>query len=93
MKKYLFRCSIILCTLLLGCSPGYVTTRPADVIYTRPVSPGHKYIWISGQWVWTSNHYRWQGGSWQPKREGRTWKSGYWEKSHKGYRWHKGGWE
>jgi hypothetical protein len=93
MKKYLLAFSILSCIMLAGCSVGYVTSPPADVTYVRPVAPGPHYIWIGGEWVWSSGGYHWREGSWQQRREGRNWKSGYWENGNKGYRWHKGGWK
>jgi len=93
MKNYLLALGILSCTLMTGCSAGYVTTRPADVIYSRPVSPGPEYVWIGGEWEWSGGNYRWREGSWQRHREGRAWKSGYWENGNKGYRWHRGNWQ
>jgi hypothetical protein len=79
--------------LLSSCSAGYVSSRPADVVYARPVSPGHGYVWVTGEWEWRGGSYHWHGGSWQRAREGQAWKSGYWENNQRGYRWHKGRWE
>ncbi len=93
MKKYLLAFSILSCIFLAGCTAGYVATRPADVVYVRPVSPGPDYVWIGGEWEWSGGSYRWHEGSWQHPREGHNWKSGHWENGSKGYRWHKGGWE
>jgi len=84
---------ILSCAWMAGCSAGYVRTRPADITYARPVSPGPAYVWTSGEWVYSSGHYHWQEGSWQHARENHTWKSGYWENGNKGYKWHKGGWQ
>ena len=47
--------------MLSGCSAGYVATKPADVVYVRPVSPGPGYVWIGGEWEWRSGNYHWQG--------------------------------
>jgi hypothetical protein len=94
MKKSLIACCLFSCFLLLAaCSPGYVTTRPADVVYARPVSPGPDYVWISGEWEWRGGDYHWREGSWQRAKEGHNWKSGHWENGQKGYRWQKGHWE
>jgi hypothetical protein len=78
---------------LSACSAGYVVTRPADVEYVRPVSPGPGYVWIGGEWEWRGGNYHWHEGNWEKAREGHTWKSGYWENGQKGYRWQKGHWE
>lgn len=93
MKKYLLSLCILCGFILAGCEAGYVSTRPADVTYVRPVSPGPDYVWISGEWEYHGGGYHWRDGSWQHPRANHTWKSGYWENGSKGYRWHKGGWE
>jgi len=93
MKKYLLSLCILSCIMLAGCSAGYVSSRPADVTYARPASPGQGFVWISGEWQYSSGNYRWHEGSWQQGRENHTWKSGYWENGNKGYRWQKGGWQ
>jgi len=92
-KSILVYCLFIGVLMLEGCTAGYVASRPADVVYARPVSPGPGYVWTSGEWEWRSGKYHWRGGSWQRAREGHAWKSGYWENSQKGYRWQKGRWE
>jgi hypothetical protein len=94
MKKTILAYCLFSCFLLLaGCTAGYVATRPADVEYVRPASPGPDYIWIGGEWEWKGGNYRWHGGSWEHAREGHVWKSGHWENGQKGYRWQKGRWE
>jgi len=93
MKNYLIAISILSCMVIIGCSAGYVTERPADVTYVRPVSSGPGYVWVGGDWEYSGNRYHWREGSWQKPREGRNWKSGYWENNNKGYKWHKGSWE
>ena len=93
MKNYLLAVSILSCLVLAGCTAGYVSERPADVTYVRPVSPGPGYVWIDGEWEFSGSNYHWREGSWQQPREGRSWKSGYWENNKKGYKWHKGSWQ
>jgi len=95
MKKMMITYWVFLSIFLLsGCSAGYVSKRPADVVYARPVSPGHNYVWVTGEWEWRGGTYHWHDGSWQRSRQGQTWKSGYWENnSQRGYRWHKGHWQ
>ena len=56
--------------LLSACSAGYVASRPADVEYVRPVSPGPGYVWIGGEWEWRGGNYHWRGGNWEQAREG-----------------------
>jgi hypothetical protein len=93
MKNYLLALSFLSCIILVGCSAGYVSTRPVDVSYSRPLAPGAGYVWTSGEWEYTGGNYSWHEGSWQNGREGHTWKSGYWQNGNKGYKWHKGGWQ
>ena len=93
MKKFLLACGILALITLSACSAGYVTTRPADVTYVRPVSPGSNYVWISGNWVWGGGNYHWQEGNWHEGKQGRSYKSGNWENDHSGYKWRKGRWE
>jgi hypothetical protein len=53
MKNYLLALSILSCFILTGCSAGYVSSRPVDVTYSRPVSPGSGYVWTDGEWEYT----------------------------------------
>jgi len=92
MKNYLLAISV-LCLLLTACAPGVVATRPADVVYTRPVSPGPKWVWISGDWIWKGSRYKWREGYWHEAKPGYRWKPGYWQKETGGYRWVKGRWQ
>jgi hypothetical protein len=93
MKNYLLVLSILSCVIFVGCTAGYVSTRPADVTYVRPVSPGTGYVWVGGEWEYQGGNYHYHEGSWQQPRAGHTWKSGYWENGNKGYKWHKGEWQ
>jgi hypothetical protein len=92
MKKWLFIAGTFLFFSLSGCSPQVVPMRPHDVVYSRPVSPGPDYVWITGDWVWAGGNYRWREGHWERRRPGRSWHEGYWEKRNNGYRWHRGRW-
>ena len=66
MKKSILTYCLFSCFLFLaGCTAGYVATRPADVEYVRPVSPGPDYIWIGGEWEWRGGNYHWHDGSWR----------------------------
>jgi len=78
--------------IVAGCSAEVVATRPADVIYVRPVSPGSGNVWISGDWVWSGGNYRWHEGYWHAERAGHSWQPGGWENHREGYRWKKGHW-
>jgi hypothetical protein len=70
-----------------------ITSRPDDIVYSRPVSPGPDYIWIDGDWVWEGGNYRWHEGRWDRRREGREWHRGQWEAKGNGWRWHRGYWK
>jgi len=93
MKKYLPALALFSCFLVSACTAGYVSRRPPDLRYARPVSPGHGYVWVTGDWQWRGGKYQWKEGYWHEARPGHTWKPGYWEESQKGYKWHKGYWQ
>ncbi len=92
MKKWLFVLAAGTFLSLGACRTRMVRTRPADVVYTRPVAPGPGYIWIGGDWVWSGNQYRWTEGHWDRARPGRVWHPGGWVPKNNGYRWRKGHW-
>ena len=48
---------------------------PPPVRYV-PRSPGRKYVWVVGYWVWTGNGYAWQDGYWtkQNRSRGNGWR-------------------
>ena len=94
MKNYL----IIAAALIFGisvssCGPTeVVASRPADVIYTRPLAPGPGYVWIGGDWYWSGGRYTWREGRWDRARTGRVWHDGNWMQSDRGWRWRRGHW-
>jgi hypothetical protein len=92
MKKWLLITSAGLLSALTACGPAVVTTRPPDVVYSRPVSPGPGYVWITGDWVWVNGNYRWREGHWAHRRPGYAWHEGYWERHGKGWKWRRGHW-
>ena len=92
MKNYLLALSVLLCIIGAGCTAGYVTTRPADVTYVRPASPGPDYVWIDGEWYGNHGHYNYKQGYWAHNRPGHNWNRGRWENRSGGYVWIKGGW-
>jgi hypothetical protein len=92
MKKWLLAAGTGLIFALAGCSAEVVGTRPHDVIYTRPVSPGPDYVWIGGDWIWTGGSYQWHEGHWDHRRPGRVWHEGHWQNRSHGYRWRRGHW-
>jgi hypothetical protein len=93
MKNHFWMPAIFLCMLTASaCAVGYVTDQPADVVYTRPASPGEGYVWIDGDWYWGGGSYQWRAGRWDRPRNGRRWVGGNWEHSGRGYRWRQGHW-
>ena len=92
MNKWLYVAGAAILFSLSGCSPRVVPTRPHDVVYSRTVSPGPDYVWITGDWVWSGRNYRWREGHWERRRQGRKWHEGYWQNYRSGWRWQKGHW-
>jgi WXXGXW repeat (2 copies) len=93
MKKQLIILAIAGCLVgATGCAGGYVTTQPAEVVYTRPAAPGPDYIWIDGDWGWSGGAYVWHEGRWGRPRAGHTWQRGSWQSGSRGYRWNRGHW-
>jgi hypothetical protein len=92
MKKQLLAVAIAGSLAVTGCSVegGYVESQPADIVYTRPLTPGPDYIWIDGDWVWSGGGYRWHQGHWDRPRSGRAWTAGHWDHSGRGYHWTRG---
>jgi uncharacterized protein YfaT (DUF1175 family) len=93
--------AFIIAVILMGCVAGFtscsvesgvVQTRPADVIYVRPVSPGPGYVWMGGNWVYRGGNYNWHEGRWHRVRAGRSWQDGRWEPAGNGWRWRRGYW-
>ena len=77
----------------VGCTgEAYVTAQPNEVVYERPASPGAGYIWVDGDWYWSSGRYVWRNGYWGHPRGGRVWVRGNWQHDSRGYRWQKGHW-
>ncbi|MHA4812412.1 YXWGXW repeat-containing protein [Flavitalea flava] len=95
MNKQLLMIAFAGCLFIgsTGCSVegGVVETRPAEVVYSRPITPGPDYIWIDGDWRWSGGRYVWHNGYWGRHR-GRTWQTGQWQSSGHGWRWQRGHW-
>lgn len=69
---------------------------PPRVVYVRPVSPGHGYVWIGGYWYPAGRHYKWHEGYWTrppyrgarwvtPHHDGQYFYRGYWNGNHGQY--------
>ena len=95
MKKLIFILIAVVTAISISSCEGsyYVSERPADVYYERPVAPGPDYVWISGDWVWTGGSYHWHHGYWDRPRTGHVWVEGSWHSDHKGYKWNHGHWQ
>jgi hypothetical protein len=95
MKKRILFAVIIACTFAAtSCmvEGGYVTERPGEVVYARPVAPGPGYLWIDGDWFWSGGRYVWHEGHWDRPRGGRAWVGGGWHQGPRGWRWQRGHW-
>lgn len=80
-------------TLLTSCVGSYyVTSRPAEPYYVRPVAPYSGAVWIDGEWEWNNGRYAYIGGHWERSRPGRVWVRGSWQSGARGYIWHRGHW-
>ena len=96
MKKLVFLIKVAAALFLFNsCAVGYVETEPTYVAVAQPVSPGPSYIWIEGNWVWSSSSrtYYHTDGYWVQPRKGRTYVQGHWSRGPKGYYWNKGRWK
>ncbi len=79
--------------LLSSCASSYyVTARPAEPYYVRPVAPYHGAYWIPGEYVWRGGNYVYVNGYWTRPHYGRTYIRGYWQAGPRGYAWHRGYW-
>ena len=80
-------------SLLTSCAGSYyVTSRPAEPYYVRPVSPYSGAVWIDGEWIWSGNRYTYLSGHWERPRAHRVWVRGNWQSGQRGYTWHRGYW-
>jgi len=70
----------------------YVTARPAEPVYERPVAPYEGAVWIPGEWVWNGNQYVHVRGHWERPRANRVYIAGHWDQGPRGYVWIKGYW-
>jgi len=94
MKNFLIITAILAASLIFPSCAGsyYVSDRPGDLVYTRLAAPGPAYIWIDGDWIWSSGRYTWHEGRWDRPRPGRVWHGGSWTQGPKGFRWNRGHW-
>ena len=64
----------------------------------KPDSPlktkyNRSQIWMSGEWVVSSNEYVWEEGSWVDKKPGYIFLPGYWKEVKGGWTWVSGSWQ
>jgi hypothetical protein len=66
---------------------------PAEVVETRPASPGPNYVWIGGYQKWDGNAYAWVPGRWEvPPHPGARWVAHRWVRRHGGWVFVEGRW-
>ncbi|MES2277953.1 MAG: hypothetical protein V4592_18135 [Bacteroidota bacterium] len=80
-------------SMLAACAGSYyVSERPAEPVYTRPVAPYQGAVWVSGEWGWRNGRYVYTNGYWARARTNRVYVSGSWEQGPRGYYWRRGHW-
>jgi hypothetical protein len=74
-------------------APVVVTQAPPPPIEEAiPPSPGARYVWAPGYWVW-NGRWLWQSGRWTlPPRERAVWQPGRWEEHRGEWMWEPGRW-
>ncbi|MES2330015.1 MAG: hypothetical protein V4539_10460 [Bacteroidota bacterium] len=97
MKKHILNilaASAFAACLLSACDADMytVSARLDEPYYERPVSPGAGYVWISGDWVRSSNGYSYRQGYWSRPRGTRVYVAGNWQQRGNGYYWQRGHW-
>ena len=74
-------------------APVVVTQAPPPPIEEAiPPSPGLRYVWAPGYWVW-NGRWLWQAGRWTlPPRERAVWQPGHWQEHRGEWMWEPGRW-
>ena len=78
-----------------GCGPSYVAvgTRPLPPAYTRPLTPGPRYVWVEGEWIRSRHGYVYRKGYWTvPRVRYHQYNPGHWERRRHGWFWVSGHW-
>jgi hypothetical protein len=70
----------------------YVSERPVEPVYVRPVAPYAGAYWVPGEWAWRGGRYAYINGYYAHPRPGRVYMRGYWHPVRRGYAWHRGYW-
>jgi len=75
-----------------GCAGDlWVTERPVEPVYVRPVAPGPDYVWVDGEWYISGGRYTYRNGYWAHPR-GRSWQAGSWQNRGNSWHWQRGHW-
>lgn len=78
---------------LSSCAERYfVSARPVEPVYERPLVPYGGAVWIDGDWAWNSGRYVYTRGYWAKPRYGRAYVRGGWVQRGRDYAWHRGHW-
>ncbi|CAH0997940.1 hypothetical protein EMA8858_04075 [Emticicia aquatica] len=94
MKNTFFLISMIGIVLMFNACTPYVSTRPPDVVTTRPMSPSNSHVWVEGNWVYNrgTHSYTRNNGYWSKPNRGRSYKEGQWRTTRRGNHWVQGRW-
>ena len=99
MKKYLSKFTAV---LLLSMAVSFasnaqfvIKVRPgAPVVRVRPIAPGPRHVWVSGEYVWRSGQYYYNDGYWAtPPSRHTHWVEGRWKHRRGGWVWIPGHWK
>ena len=108
MKRFILIFPALICMLVLQARPRvyvrhypehpvYVKVHPvaSRVVVVRPSCPGPKYIWTTGDWVWSqqANQYIYVEGSWMLPQPRTVWVDGHWKNTRYGWHWVRGHWK
>ncbi len=99
MKKYLSNFTAV---LLLSMAVSFasnaqfvIKVRPGTpVVRVRPIAPGPRHVWVSGEYVWRSGQYYYNDGYWAtPPSHHKHWVEGRWKHRRGGWIWIPGHWK
>ncbi|MFC0514488.1 hypothetical protein ACFFGT_09760 [Mucilaginibacter angelicae] len=80
-------------SLFASCAgQAYVTERPVEPVYIRPVAPYPNAVWVPGEWVWRGNRYVYRQGFYARPRYNHVYVQGHWQPTNRGYVWVRGYW-
>jgi hypothetical protein len=72
-----------------------VKVRPNPPKYTKVVSPGTKYVYVTDDWTWNdgTNQWVWNGNRWVVPPPAQVWVPGHWTETSTGWEWTSGYWK